>query len=471
MSFKMQNLPTLGHHALVMGGSLAGLLAARVLANHFQQVTIIERDRFPDTPVPRKGVPQSRHVHLLLMKGQLLLEQLFPGLLNQLVAEGALNLDTMADMKLLLPNGSPAKCQSNLTQLVFSRDLLDWQIRKRLTEMSNIQFLDGQTVTGFIPNAERSGVAGVKVRSHHGSDQAQSETAIAADLVVDASGQSSKTPDWLAELGYPRPEETVVDAGVGYASRLYQRPKSFTADWQALWVPLMPPHFTSGAVLFPIEGDRWLVTLAGGDRDYPPMDEAGFLAFAQALHSPQIYDAIRTAEPLTPVYSYRKNPNRLRHYAQLHPYPENLVVTGHAVCQFNPVYGQGMTVAALYAQTLDQGLSHARQKQSLSLKGLAHQLQKRFDRVHHDPWLLATGQDCRYQSTQQIKMGLVPQLMQQYVEQVMQLTVEDSQVYRELLAVLHMVKPPYALFQPHIIGQVVKHSVMARLHHEVQPVG
>ena len=174
--------------------------------------------------------------------------------------------------------------------------------------------------------------------------------------MVVADGRNSRLPDWLAALGYEPPQETVVNSFQGYASRLYRPPAGFEADWKALYIQQAPPADPRGGVVSPVEGGLWLVSLIGGDGDYPPTDEAGFLDFARSLRSPALYEAIAEAEPLTPIVGQRATENRLRHYDRLGRLPEGVVVVGDAVCAFNPVYGQGMTAAAIGAEVLDRWL-------------------------------------------------------------------------------------------------------------------
>jgi len=215
-----------GNHALVIGGSMAGMLAARVLADHFERVTILERDRFAeDGPVPRKGVPQARHVHALLKRGRVALERLFPGIGDELIAASAPTLDMANDIAWLNPAGWGVRFPSDLGFVSFSRDLLDWHVRRRLAaDTGSVHFLKGYDVTGLVPGPDGTGVAGARVRQRDGSGAGNGEKELHADLVVDATGRGSRAPEWLEALGYTRPEETVINAHLGDATRVYRRP-------------------------------------------------------------------------------------------------------------------------------------------------------------------------------------------------------------------------------------------------------
>jgi flavin-dependent dehydrogenase len=307
-----------GSHALVIGSSIAGLVAARVLLNHFERVTVVERDHLPQAPEPRPGVPQASHVHVLLIQGQKILEQLFPGLEAELIAAGAPLVDWTADLPWLNVWGWASRFPSNLVSLTCSRSLLEWLVRRRLNTYPNLQFLQACQVKGLMANKSKSRVTGVKL---HFRDEPH-EAELAADLVVDASGRNSQMPKWLEALDYPPPSETVVNSFLGYSTRWYERPENFQADWKLLNVSYKLPHDQHGGVLYSVEKNRWVVTLVGIGRDYPPTDEAGFLEFVRNLRSPVIYEAIKDARPISPIYGYRRTENCWRHYEKLSRLPE-----------------------------------------------------------------------------------------------------------------------------------------------------
>ncbi|MEG3907308.1 2-polyprenyl-6-methoxyphenol hydroxylase-like oxidoreductase [Microcoleus sp. w1-18aA5] len=447
-------------HAIIIGGSLAGLLASRVLAKHFDRVSIVERDFFPEKPAPRPGIPQSRHLHILLNRGRIILEEFFPGLENELVAAGAPSLDPRS-IGWFSPAGWAPHFSPDLNDLIlFSRDLLDWQIRRRLAENTKVHFLEGGTVTGLLANTSRAGIAGVSVRfrDRHNAGNIHTEN-LYADLVVDAGGKVSKTPQWLKSLGYEPPQETVINAFVGYASRIYKCSGKLS-ETAPVFVSLAPPVRTRGGAIFPIEGNRWLVTLDGGDRDYPPTDEAGFVKFARSLPTPTIYDAIKDAEAITPIYSYRGTENRWRHYERLRRSPENLIIIGHAVCAFNPIYGHGMTVAALDAQMLDECLQKQRERYPEGdLTGLAREFQQKLAKLHTLPWMFAISQDSRYPGSTGAKLNLATRLTIDYMDLVLKVLVGDVKVCQAFVEVVHMIESPAVLFSPSIalkaIGQLV----------------
>ena len=429
--------------ALVIGGSLAGLFAARVLAEHFARVSIIERDEVGDDPVPRRGVPQARHQHVLLKRGRLIAEQLFPGIKDELIASGAPLVDMAGDFDWLTPAGWAVRFPSDLIMITCSRDLLESTIRRRLVRHPRVCLRGGVVVTGLLPREKSGGVAGAIVRDRTGQQQE-----MRADLVVDASGRGSRLPVWLESLGYGRPDETVITAHLGYASRLYRRDPAVRPDSQGVYLQPAPPEFARGGVVLPIEGGTWHVTLAGGSRDYPPTDPDGFIEFARSLRSSRLHDVIAAAEPLSPVYGYRATENRMRHYERMPQWLAGLVALGDAACAFNPVYAQGMTTAALAAMALDDSLREWRLTRD---KFDAHRFQRRLARVCSDAWTLATGEDYRFEGVEGGSRTIGTRMMHRYLDRVVHLTTRHADVRQVMLDVFHMMRRPSALFHPRIL--------------------
>ena len=242
-----------------------------------------------------------------------------------------------------------------------------------------------------------------------------------------------------------------MNAFLGYATRLYRPPRSFRADWKGLHIQAAPPDHPRGGVVIPVEGGHWLVTLTGGDGDYPPTDEAGFLDGARTLRIPDLYEAITDAEPLGPIVGYRATENRLRHYERVRRWPEGLVALGDAVCALNPVYGQGMTTAALGAEVLDRCLRRSRAPQCIR-PGTGRKFQRELARTIAAPWLLATGTDYRFRRTEGPPRRRSTRMMHRYVDALTRLATRNTGVRRRLMEVLHLLRPPAALFGPSILG-------------------
>jgi 2-polyprenyl-6-methoxyphenol hydroxylase-like FAD-dependent oxidoreductase len=432
---------------------MAGLLAARVLSDHFDQVTIIERDPLPDGPAFRPGVPQSRHAHALLTRGLHLLEQLFPGLGAELGAAGAVSGELPGGSLWLTSAGWCRRFRPGLPGLCLSRELLEWHVRRRLMERaSTVRFRDEAEVIGLLPSQDVKAVVGVRLRPRgRGPVSEANVEELPAGLVIDASGRSSQAPGWLEALSYPAPRETHINSFLGYASRTYAQPHCAQRDWKVLYI-MAAPGAPRGGLILPIEGDRWLVTLAGYGGDYPPTDEDGFLAFARSLRSRVLYEAIEDAEPLSGITGNRHSENRLRHYERVLRRPEGLLVLGDAACAFNPVYGQGMTMAACAASVLDDCLwEQDGRHPSGDLTGLAQRFQRRLAHSHATAWLMATGEDLRYPTTTGAEPTLSTRLMHRYMDRVIHASTQNRTVSRVFFEVLNMVTPSTALFRPNVL--------------------
>jgi 2-polyprenyl-6-methoxyphenol hydroxylase-like FAD-dependent oxidoreductase len=435
-----------GSHAVVIGGSIAGLLAARALTGHFERITVVERDHLPDRAEFRPGTPQSRHIHVLLARGAQLLEQMFPGLSDELIAAGAISSEWPADVLALGRSGWTSRFSGGLRLLSFTHNLLEWALRRRLSTMAGTCFIMRNACIGLLSSRDSVRILGVRLRPRAGAGP---EAKLAADLVVDATGRDSHAPVWLEALGYEAPRESRIDSLLGYSSRFYAPPPGLTADWKAIYLRGRFPENARGGVLMPVEGGRWLVTLTGIGTDCPPTDEAGFLEFARSLRSPVLYDAISEAEPLTPVRGFRRTDNRLRHYEELRRLPQRFVLLGDAVCAFNPVYGQGMTVAALGATVLDACLREQRRHaRPDDLTGLASRFQRRLARANATAWLVATGEDLRYPTTSGARARLRTRLQHRYLDRVLDVALENARVNLASQRVLHMLAPPASLLHP-----------------------
>jgi pimeloyl-ACP methyl ester carboxylesterase/2-polyprenyl-6-methoxyphenol hydroxylase-like FAD-dependent oxidoreductase len=427
----------------VIGGSMAGLVAARVLADHFGEVVIVDRDTFPDDAAFRKGVPQSRHLHVLLARGAQILEDLLPGFRADLAAAGAVPVRWPADVGLLGAAGWATRRTRSQTLISTRREQLEDVVRRHVMSTPSVEVLENRDVTGLLTARSGSSVGGVRIRSR--ADQ--SERDLEAGLVVDASGRGSQAPAWLEEMGCGATRQTVVDSFLGYASRTYARDPTIEREWRALFLQPKPPTGTRGGGLFPIEHDQWHVTVAGVGRDYPPTDEPGFLDFARSLRSTLLYEAIRDARPISTISAYRRTENQLRHFDELPGWPQGFVVLGDAACCFNPVYGQGMTVAATEALVLRGWL-----KDGLS----AHDFQQRLAKAIANPWLLATGEDFRYPTTEGGRPNVATRLMHRYLDRVNATSTTDPVVARAFNNVVQMVAQPTLLFHPEVVVRTLR---------------
>jgi 2-polyprenyl-6-methoxyphenol hydroxylase-like FAD-dependent oxidoreductase len=453
---KRQQAVSNGSHGLVIGSGIAGLLAARVLLNYFASVTVVvERDSLPEKPGARRGVPQTVHSHGLLKRGSNILEQLFPGLEAELVADGAILTDEIADTLILTQGDAFPRFTSDLIVPSCSRGLLEWSIRRRLLKNDRLQFIDATQVKKLLTDETKSRITGLQLLDRDSLQLGE----LTADLVVDASGRQSRAPKWLEELGYPTPAETKVNAFLGYTTRWYDRPQHLDTDWKMMLVLPESPGDSRCGILSAIEGDRWVLSLYGFNRDYPPTDEEGFLEFARSLSNPALYKAIKDAKPVSPIYSFRNTENRLRHYEKLN-LPEGFVVMGDAVFAFNPFYGQGMTTAAIGAIELDRCLDRQLHSQT-DLTGLSDRFQKQLAQSLQAAWMFATNRDRAWLSpvdakTTGKKLNWIDRLSKQYWQEVEALLKSSPESYRSLMEIRHMVKTPTAMFKLKFASNVAK---------------
>ncbi|MGF1470675.1 MAG: FAD-dependent oxidoreductase [Rubrobacteraceae bacterium] len=443
-----------GHHALIVGAGIGGLLAARVLSGRFGHVTILERDRLSEGPVPRKGVPQGRHLHSLAVRGSRVLEEFFPGLDAELAEAGCPAVDQASDTITETPAGRLPRFNSEIVMRAVSRDLLEWRIRRRLEAFPNVEFVPNLQATGLLYDKSTRRVAGVKTRARGG---ALTEADLAADLVVDASGQGSRAPRWLKEIGYGEPAETVVDAGLGYATRWYRVPEDFGEDWKSLAVLPGWPENPRGGTLRQVEGGLWTAVMIGiGEEHQPPTDPDRFLDFARSLPSPVIADAIEHAEPVSPVYGYRRTANRRRHYEKLRKLPQNFLVFADAACAMNPSYGQGVTNAALSALALDAVFRDRRRPGS---GGLGRRFHKRQVRILYPSWTTTVSSDSQWAAGSLQELGPFRRRLHRVSDEVLRLATGDEETARTLLEVKNLLKPPWALLRPGILVPALRRTI------------
>lgn len=443
-------------HALIVGGGISGLLTAQVLLSHFERVTVLERDTYPESPSFRPGVPQGHHPHQFLVRGQHIIEKLFPGFASRLLSHGAIEIDFAQDCVYNFGYGTSPRFSSNLCGLLCSRLLIEWQMRQDLLQDARFHLRERCEVVGLITKQGNRVVNGVRLRTRGG--EKDHETGIStepetllADLVVDASGRSSRLSRWLQDLGLEAPSETVVDSSAGYATRWYTIPAQYEDGWKIFAVQGLSSSKFRVGIAVRIEGNRWMILLIGVGKDYPPTDEAGFMQFARSLPDQAIYQALNAAEPLTPIYGYRDLANRVRHFEHLRSLPAALLVTGDAACSFNPIYGQGMTAAAQHALVLSECL-HAMPFSSPDFPSF---FQRQLAKANQPIWQLATSSDYRVPGTSGPQPGVVERWAFRYMDRMLPLCATDRYTFEAFLSVIHLIRPATSLFQPEIALKVL----------------
>ena len=443
-------MKNLGGHAVVIGASMAGLLAARALSDLYTTVTVLERDAFPATDMPRKGVPQGRHTHGLLARGSAILEELFPGYNSEVIAQsGGLLGDIVNDVIWIGRNVALANGKSDLIGLLASRPVLEGHVRRRLLALPNVRAIEHCVVRGLVSDPARRSVTGVRTRVETGP-----EATLSADLVVDATGRGSSSAAWLEALGYAPPAIEEVEIGISYMTRTYRRRPTDLDGKLAIVVAGSAPNWRSGAMLAQ-EGDSWIVSAGGFLGDDAPGDDQGFLAYLATLPTMAIHDVIASAEPLSEYRRYRYVSNQRRRYEILTRFPENYLVFGDAICSFNPIYGQGMAVAAQEALTLQQCLR-------TGSRDLARRFFKAVAKIVDIPWDIAVGNDLRHP---QVKGMRPPTLrfINWYIGKLHLAATRDSVLATAFLKVVNLMVPPPSLLSPVIAWRVSRGNLRPAL--------
>ena len=434
--------------AVVIGASIAGLIAAKVLSARFQRVTVIDRDVLPTDVEPRAGVPQGRHGHGLLASGADALERLFPGFHRDVAAAGAIPGDVIGNVRWFQHGYYKAQFDSGLRGILLTRPLLEQTLRRMVKALPNVTIEDNTHVLELLADKDGRQVTGV--RSRRGPTTATYEDVA---LVVDASGRSSRAGEWLARLGYEPPAESRVAVDLGYTTRFFRRRSDdLNGDRGAIIAP--DPRFGQRVgFMLAQEGERWIVTLAGWLGEHPPTDAHGFAEFARTLPRPDIYDVISRAEPLSDAVAYAFPANLRRHYERLTRLPEGYVAIGDAVCSFNPFYGQGMSVAALEGLLLERCLAQG-----------THDLARRFYReargIIDTPWMIAAGSDFAFAGVTGNKPAGTDAI-NWYLQYVHRVASTDQTVCRAFFDVANLLKPATTLFSPRIVGRVLLGSLRA----------
>ncbi|MBP2401715.1 FAD-dependent monooxygenase [Streptomyces syringium] len=434
--------------AVVLGGGMAGMLAAAALADRADEVVVVDRDRMPAGAGSRKGLPQARHAHLLMAGGARAVETLLPGTTDRWTAAGARRIAVPTGLVVLGPHGWFPRRPETHFMMACTRDLLDLVVREQVLARPGITLREGTEAVGLTGGAGR--VTGVRVRDT-GTDAAAGT--IGAGLVVDACGRGSRAARLLVELGLPAVREETVDAGLVYATRIFRAPAG-SEDFPLVTVQAdararVPGR---GATLVPIEGGRWLVTASGTRGGEPSREAEAFEPFLRTLRHPLIADLIAGAEPLTDVYLTRSTVNRRRYFERLPAWPEGFVVLGDALAQFNPVYGQGMSVAAQSAVALRDLLG----ERDPAAPGLARSVQRSVARVAGGAWDLATGEDINYPGAIGPRPPVAARLLRGYFMRLMRTSTVNPRVLRHLMAVMTLSAPMTDLVRPEVVLGVLR---------------
>lgn len=443
----------LGQHAIVIGGSLAGLVAARVLSERFARVTIVDRDTMPVSPAHRRGVPQGCHGHGLLASGLQGLTRLFPRLRQDLLDAGALEGDVAGTVRWFQHGCYKARVDCGLAGILTSRPLLECTVRRQVLALPNVDLTPNVHVLGLAADESRSRITGIRAQQHRAhADAARGVDIVTfnADLVVDATGRSSRAAAWLTDLGYAAPAIDEVAVNLGYVTRTFaRRADHLDGDLGAIITPA-PPKETRGGFMLAMERDRWIVSLCGWTGDHAEPTAQGFLDYARSLPRPDIYDVVRNATPITDPVAYAIPSSLRRRFETLARLPERFLAIGDSIAAFNPVYGQGMSVATLEALELAACLAEPE-----GLARIGRRFHQRAARVVDTPWTMAVGGDFAFDGvTGRRPVGNA--VVNWYLDHVHDAASTDREVCRTFFRVANLLASPGSLFHPRIMARVLR---------------
>lgn len=425
--------------AVVLGGSMAGLCAARALHDWFEEVVVLERDTIPDQPAVRDGAPQTGQPHAMLEAGRVTLEDFFPGFGDAIRDAGGLELDMGSDVVWYDQGGFVAETESSLPALYASRPLFEHVVRNRVGDLDRVTLQGQCNFITYDHDADRNRVTGVRFR-----DETGAEASLAADFVVDATGRSSRTPRWLDRTGYPTPTVEEVTVDVTYSTVRIERPPE--ATYGVLVAP--EPHRPRGAAMLPVEDGRWEVVLQGIHGERAPADRETFLQWARDLPIEEIGRQVREREWTSGIRRYPFPASVRKRYEDLSRFPDGLVVTGDAVASFNPIYGQGMSVAALDAVVLHQELSDG-------ISGLGPRFFDRTAEVVDEAWQLAVGNDFTFEGTSGPK-PFGTDLFNRYAARLLRRAHDDGALTEAFFRVFRLERSATSLLHPKVAWKVLR---------------
>ncbi len=429
---------------MVVGASVAGLLAARSLSESFEEVLVLERDELPDLPMVRKGVPQSGHVHGLLARGREAMDELLEGFSEELTRLGAPVFDVQEGLQWWVDGRPLAAGPSGMLAMAPSRPLLEFTVRRRVAALANVRIRADHVVTGLVTGPTDAGgdgrITGVQVV--RGGRPAVIE---GADLVVDASGRGARSRYWLEQLGFEPVDEERIETQVTYVTRRYRRHPFHLEGRCGTSVGSYPGKPRSAFVLAQ-EDDSWIATITGRFGEVPPTDDQGMLDFVADLDSPDVATVIRDAEPLGEPLKMRSPASVRVRYDRMPRIPEGFLVVGDAMCAFNPVYGQGMTVAALEALLLARLLKEGTEDLSRAFFAEASAL-------IDVPWSIVVSTDLRFPQAVGDRSTL-DTTHEPYLARLRRAAAQDPELATAFLRVAQLMDPPSALFAPAIVSRV-----------------
>lgn len=431
-----------GDRAVVLGGSIAGTLAARVLSETYREVVVVERDEVLGVTTTRRGAPHTGHAHGLHARGYLILAELFPGLLEELRGRGV-PVGDLGEMRWYFNARRIQPAHTGLYSITTQRPILEEYLRSRVAALPNVTYRQHTELLGLVSTADHSRITGVRLQER-GDETTEYE--LDANLVVDATGRGSRTPVWLTEMGYDRPAEEKMRIGLAYTTRLYRKQPEMFDGTQSI-NPVASPAYPRGAFFGQVGPEEAILSLTGILGDHPPTDPDGFMEFVRSLPVPDVYDAVRDAEALTDPITFQFPASVRRRYERLTRFPDRLLVLGDAVCSFNPVYGQGMSVAAIEVMELRNQL---RQSPTPDPRTFLAAIGK----IINTPWEISTSGDLDFPEVEGERSAKV-RMGNAYMAKLQYAATKDPAITDGFMRVAGLIDPPTALMRPRMLAKVL----------------
>lgn len=445
--------------AIVIGGGMAGLMTARVLADYYAEVLIIDKDHFPAQPTDRAGVPHGFHPHRFTNRGKMITESLFPGYEEELTALGSPS--SFSKTAHIMNQYGVVSGPYMRNDIKFSRATLEWVIRGRVSANPNVRFLQGYDVLELIAAPDLSAITGVRIRERK---TAGTESVRMADLVVDAGGRTSRLPQWLEGMGYELPKPDLMKASIGYSTRRYTLPpakRHLAEEWDVVNIMGQPENNTFTGVFSFIENQVAELLLYRPGGQFPPTDAEAFEQTAAGLPSPLIAEIVRGLEPVGNPRGFRVAELYRRHYEKIENWPAGLLVLGDAYCIYDPIFGQGMTVAAIEAEILQSSL---REQLGDPKPQFEQRVLKRMQREAITPaWWLNCAADLQWEGVE-YEAGAEPLEGIDFCRKVMDLLLKEGtanknfQLYGMYWGINTLAVPLGELFNPQMIRTVLEAS-------------
>lgn len=432
---------------VVIGGSITGCMAAEILTRHFDDVTIVDKGNFSLNSSERVNIPQEKHAHVVLLKGMMLIKDIYPDILDKLKASGAPYSNLGEDIDWMQYNEWKVKYKSQYGSYFFSRNLLDSIIRKETLGNKKIRVLRNTSVDGLIvePHDSKKKITGLRVSNQSGS------TTLPADLVIDCSGFGSRTVGMLQDVGINRPVITQINKNLGYASRVYKALPGYENKAIVIWSS--EPEDNAIGLLLPIENNRYVVSVGGCFSKHPQADELSYLSFMKNLPTDQLYSFVRKLEPLSDIHTFKYPGSTWTHFEDLDDLPDGLLVAGAALCAVNPFYGQGITICAKQIDVIDKNINKWKKNKIKTIK-----IQKMFNKTIATSWKMAEVEDFRHKNFKKKVTPLI-EFLQWYGKHFAITSNHDYYVREAQFKIIHMISNPFSIFHPRIIIKIIMNSL------------